>query len=390
MTSGYSVHSCFTLKMKTRRTFLFTLGLLVVPFQPERLSLVAAIDPSFDNTSVAQLQPTSDSRPPAPDDAVVHHGAQEGADARGCEDDVVASPRRLTHAEGVVEWRADSRESARNCTWVIDVTSSGQGGLVLQFGEVRLKRGAKAAEDDTVTLYLGQRPEAGQELQRVQGSLPAPPVLLHSQTVVVTVVAYGGQQRGADGGSVSEKGHLSAAETESRFSLRYTAYPAKSLPPKLADGRYNCSWPYDVPEALRCDLVEQCQEGEDEKNYSCAYHRRDCEDWIPYGDLFCLKFVFPDSPISPLTAQSECGNLANGSRLAALPDSEGKLMAATMASLSGHQDVIIGLEKIPASFQGVNICTVFYGSGPFSKSYHLRNLRALTSVFKDRASSAPH
>ena len=261
---------------------------------------------------------------------------------------------------------------------------------MLQFGEVRLKRGAKAAEDDTVTLYLGQRPEAGQELQRVQGSLPAPPVLLHSQTVVVTVVAYGGQQRGADGGSVSEKGHLSAAETESRFSLPYTAYPAKSLPPKLADGRYNCSWPYDVPEALRCDLVEQCQEGEDEKNYSCAYRRRDCEDWIPYGDLFCLKFVFPDSPISPLTAQSECGNLANGSRLAALPDSEGNLMAATMASLSGHQDVIIGLEKIPASFQGVNICTVFYGSGPFSKSYHLRNLRALTSVFKDRALSAPH
>ena len=270
-----------------------------------------------------------------------------------CKEEAVAT--RMTRPRGSIDWTGNG--SSMSCAWLIDVTSSGQGGLVLQFDTVSLQRWANSAaeeeeedededvdDDDTVTVYQGLRPLPGNRLRRVQGYLPSAPVLVPSPLALVTVVAH--RHATAAGQQAAE---TPEGRAESRFSLKYEAHRVTELPPPMASGRYNCSQPYAVPTALRCDMVEQCQDGEDERDYDCSYRHADCgaRDWIPYGN-YCLAFVFQDSsrPLTPVTAKSECrARFGRQSWLAALPDSEGKQLAARLTSLAGYDDVVVGLKK---------------------------------------------
>ena len=257
------------------------------------------------------------------------------------------APLRLTRPQGSVKWTGNN--SAMTCTWLIDVTSSGLGGMVLQFHEVHLLRGTKATDDDTVVMLRFRPNNGSQEVSRVQGSLPVSPVLVHSQTALVIIEAYE-----HDYLQTEELISQTRSSVQSRFHLSYKAYSSDSLPPRLSNGRSNCSQPYDVPEALRCDMVEQCENGEDERNYNCSYLHPDCDDWIPLGNL-CIKFVFPDHPVSPLTARVECNKLGVGILgLAALHDADAKVMAANVTSLSGHHNVIVGLEKMRVGYDGLS------------------------------------
>ena len=357
------------------------LQLLSDPPEPAQRDTVMMLQPSSDLRETTErdkgtvLQQPSDQQQPVPHDAStmsqqasdppekVPHDAstmsQQASDSPGIrtvsdEPGDFQSCRKggatvnLASPQGSLAWTGNN--SAMKCSWRIDVTSLGIDGLVIQIHQVHLLRGKTAAEDDTLAVFWNQ-PDNSFVSRLVQGSLPVPPVLIHSRQALVKVQAFKHDRLRED----ERKSEAPSPGKEvSRFYLSYKGYSSHSLPPKLPNGLYNCSQPYDVPEALQCDLAEQCEQGEDEKNYNCSYLHPDCEDWIQVGN-FCVKFVFPPDPLSPMAAREECGKLGRwGARLAALPDSEAKAMAAEVASLSGHQDVIVGLEKLQVRHRGLS------------------------------------
>ncbi|KAK7478225.1 hypothetical protein BaRGS_00030483, partial [Batillaria attramentaria] len=80
------------------------------------------------------------------------------------------------------------------------------------------------------------------------------------------------------------------------INLRYTSHPAAEIPVlnnNLFYGAkifYRCVSPYTVPEAWRCDMVDQCQNMKDEC-LDCEYQAAGCyhryELWFPY-EHHCL------------------------------------------------------------------------------------------------------
>ena len=91
----------------------------------------------------------------------------------GCQEDI---PTRMSRPQGSVKWTGNGNSTG--CAWLIDVMSPGQCGLVFQFDRVALQRGARAEEDDTVTVYQGLWPLPANRLRHVQGDLPLAPVLV--------------------------------------------------------------------------------------------------------------------------------------------------------------------------------------------------------------------
>nr|KAG5701987.1 hypothetical protein BaRGS_034569 [Batillaria attramentaria] len=83
-----------------------------------------------------------------------------------------------------------------------------------------------------------------------------------------------------------------------KVSLTYTAQVLQTMPPKLAGSRYNCSKPYVVPKALRCDMAKQCLGSEDEMDFNCPYWDPACGDWIPVGGV-CVRVFFETQGTSP-------------------------------------------------------------------------------------------
>ena len=256
-----------------------------------------------------------------------------------CQLDAKLSIPHLITNGSRLEWIGS--ENAAFCMWLIDVTASGLGGLVLQFDKVALQRGRKAAEDDTVTVYKCLQDQVSKKLAHVQGSLPVSPILVPSERVLIHLVAHGRQKM------VENNAWNDSHEHQSRFSLSYSAHSVQLLPPQVSSetiGRYNCSPPYDVPRAIRCDKVEQCAQGEDEKN--CSYKDTQCrEGWIPVeSENICLKFVFPRLQVSPQEAKNEC-EYEQG-QLASLYTPKITQFVVKLVSLSGYKEVVVGLVKI--------------------------------------------
>ena len=235
-----------------------------------------------------------------------------------------STPSDLQGPSGRIEWAGNGSKAV--CVWTISATSpmAEALGLVLHFVEVGLQRGWTENEDDTVMVYQGPEPLENLRQGRVRGSLPVSPILLRSDRAVVRLEAK-------------------SARHGSRFALSYTAYPLDKLPP--AAGRlgpllrYNCSPPYFVPEALRCDMVEQCVDGQDESDYNCTCPT--CAGFYRIG-AFLYKFFFPGEKVSPLEARGRC---ARALYFGELHDDETKQQAAHVTSVSGHTHLIVNLVR---------------------------------------------
>nr|KAG5704356.1 hypothetical protein BaRGS_031062 [Batillaria attramentaria] len=178
---------------------------------------------------------------------------------KGCH----GNARRLRERAGKVEWKGDNQPVV--CSWLIDVDP--QYGIVFQFLALSLQRGDTRDKDDSLTVYRGHQLDNGKQLRRVVGNLPVPPVVERSSQLYISLETHGLYNR-------TRKG-------ESSFTFSYKTYLSREIPLLTDRGRYNCSAPYIVPEAFRCDMVEQCYAGEDEVNYNCTYHEPRCEKgWI--------------------------------------------------------------------------------------------------------------
>jgi hypothetical protein len=162
------------------------------------------------------------------------------------------------------------------------------------------------------------------------------------------------------------------------FSVQYKAYPFSKLPPKRnltrSKGKnssdaslltdqilYDCSEEYVVPEFLRCDMVQQCENGRDEA-YPCPYHNERCgPGWIPFGDVTaprCLQLTYRHS-CTDFTlydnARSCAFNFADGDRLrwktksggwvlpAVLTSRKDKELVAAIAARAGFDEVYLSL-----------------------------------------------
>ena len=174
--------------------------------------------------------------------------------------------------------------------WLIDLDPDPDLHVVLQFTEVALRAAGDTEPNGgrrtTLTVYQGPQLRRDSVVKVIEGGLPVPLVFVRSNQAVVLIVS--GSHAGVD---------AAEPEVRSKFNMSYEAFPSRSLPPEAARGRYLCTAPdYDVPMALRCDMVEQCAAGEDERNYNCTYREQGCdEDWVPgpYGICFwcCLRFT---------------------------------------------------------------------------------------------------
>ncbi|KAK7492695.1 hypothetical protein BaRGS_00016000 [Batillaria attramentaria] len=196
---------------------------------------------------------------------------------KGCHGD--ASVRHLSEIEETIEWKGSNLSSI--CTWLIEADP--QYGIVLQFLTVFLRRGYSRENDDSLTVYRYKQGNE-RELRRVVGDLAVPPVVEYTNRILIRLVTH---KESADQG----QGH--ACTNDKSLRLGYKRFLLHELPPEVRKGRYNCSMPYIVPEALRCDMVMQCIGGEDELNYNCTYHEPHCEKGSVYRSFhnmsYCLK-----------------------------------------------------------------------------------------------------
>ena len=178
----------------------------------------------------------------------------------------------LTEAKGTLSWKQG--DNSVEC-WLIDLDLHLH--IVLHVEHIALHIGGTERGDHTLIVYQGPQPSQEQVVRVIKSDLPVPPMLIRShQAVLQTITA---SHQGLDDVSV----------VQSSFTINYTAYSSHVLPPEVDSGRYNCSSPhYEVPSALRCDMVEQCVGGEDERNYDCMYKQQGCEEgWVP-----CLGTCF--------------------------------------------------------------------------------------------------
>ncbi|KAK7476719.1 hypothetical protein BaRGS_00032012 [Batillaria attramentaria] len=253
---------------------------------------------------------------------------------------------RLTEGEGLLEWAGDGVNF--NSSWLIEVGSSGSYGVVLQFHEVRLSWGLHGngenvpvglqdGMDDTLSVYTHGGPDATlvKTLRQATGHLPVAPLLVPSNQVCIHVVTH---ER------IPQKDNKNTETPGKRpkFSLTYTAQLLETLPPVVSGGRYDCSPPYVVPQALRCDMVEQCVGGEDEKDFNCTYWDDECKDRIS-GTYDCLKFIFAEKPISWDEAYTACRT--HQSLLLEIIDTVTKQLVNNITALSGQDDVVASFKR---------------------------------------------
>ncbi|KAK7474096.1 hypothetical protein BaRGS_00034625, partial [Batillaria attramentaria] len=119
---------------------------------------------------------------------------------------------------------------------------------------------------------------------------------------------------------------------------------------QLTNGRYNCSPPHEIPSAWRCDLVRQCDGGEDEEDFHCHYNG-DCEKGSVTFDDNCLRFQFPLHPISPAEAGRRCKHPYHY-KLLSPQDPELMQLVLRVTSLNGHEEVIVDVSRVKAVVPG--------------------------------------
>ncbi|KAK7490132.1 hypothetical protein BaRGS_00018654, partial [Batillaria attramentaria] len=143
-------------------------------------------------------------------------------------------------------------------------------------------------------------------------------------------------------GRAPQMGTRNERRQTAKVSLTCTAQVLQTMPPKLAGSRYNCSKPYVVPKALRCDMAKQCLGSEDEMDFNCPYWDPACEDWIPVGGV-CVRFVSVDVPVSPDVAERRCHTGNPEGELAHFTFLSERQLAVNITSLMGEDEIITGV-----------------------------------------------
>ena len=154
--------------------------------------------------------------------------------------------------------------------------------------------------------------------------------------------------------------HTFDVGSSSVFRVRYKARLNEPLPeavPVFDDNpvesrfAFLCSGIRDVPDAIMCDGVRHCANGEDETN--CSYRQHGCGDWFPYKD-HCLKakfvtlreFIPGHSTVTmPFQAERYCRS-EYGATLASLPDPLGINITASMLHVAGFSNAVVGIRKV--------------------------------------------
>ncbi|XP_070206523.1 G-protein coupled receptor GRL101-like [Littorina saxatilis] len=155
----------------------------------------------------------------------------------------------------------------------------------------------------------------------------------------------------------------------SKFNFSYQTHPLHSLPNtyRQIEGHdaYNCDGMINLPEAISCDGIRHCTQGEDEEN--CPYREEGCGDWYPYKDQ-CLKAIFIDYQLRTmpgvLEAEEACQQ-QHGATLAALTDLAGQRVMADMAVKSGRDSIAVGIKKVqPVSIRLSQLYRFLWQWGP--------------------------
>ncbi|KAK7497049.1 hypothetical protein BaRGS_00011785, partial [Batillaria attramentaria] len=106
--------------------------------------------------------------------------------------------------------------------------------------------------------------------------------------------------------SIGIRFYSGAGKTASGFKLQYSIHNATEAPQSLGANLYNCSVPYypSFQQHLQCNLVVQCQGGEDE--IDCPYTTADCGlGLIDAGDK-CYKYIEERREITWYDAFDKC------------------------------------------------------------------------------------
>lgn len=202
-------------------------------------------------------------------------------------------------------------------TWTISVHSSCH--LVLQVQKLYFNEAENPSLSFNFTTEFS--PTVHVKHYRSSVPFPLPPVFIRASTVQV---------------------RITTSQPRSRVDITYAAYLSSVLPPETEEGKYNCSPPYTIPAVLKCDMVEQCLGGEDEKD--CPYKSKNCEaNWLQAG-FHCLIFRFPTTGLSIMAAEDECQSMY-GAELAALQDAECSTLAARVLLLHGFTEAAVGLRR---------------------------------------------
>ena len=285
-------------------------------------------------------------------------GAWPAPQARVPSPDCQPVEETRTAASGAIAVTETQADCTRLWSWLI-VAPAVDDGVVVQFHDVHLRKectlevftfsgaggaGGAAGVTDAGTSTTRVRRQVRQRRLTSRGDRDSifSPMLLREPRVLIALNAP----------YAIRKGSLSAV------NVTYEVRPTATLPQRVRGTYlriYDCSsGNASVPSALRCDLVRQCADNEDEEG--CDYTRRGCPGgWFPYRDQ-CLRLQFPTGsfssvpgslpyPTFPNVAEQTC-RTRYGGRLARLVDSEGIQMVGTALRQSGYRSAVVGIKKV--------------------------------------------
>ncbi|KAK7497549.1 hypothetical protein BaRGS_00011189, partial [Batillaria attramentaria] len=243
------------------------------------------------------------------------------------------SVRYLTDREGRIEWRGGNQPSV--CSWLID---AGPGyGIVLLFVTVSLPRGDTNEQTGIVYVHQGNDTDQWKVVRSVRGNLPVPPILLYSSQGLVRII----DEKHSSGNGQEQKRDINTCTGRPSFVLSYETYQLDKMPRKHGH-YYNCTAPYIVPTALRCDMIKHCWRGEDELNYNCTYHEPQCDrgwvfaNWTTWSA--CVLLIDPGTFVSFTDSVLDC-------QPSVLPTEQSWELAARLISKSGFEEAYVGLSR---------------------------------------------
>ena len=273
----------------------------------------------------------------------------------GDEEDTRCPPQQenLTSVmSGVLPWTDPDQRCGQQWTWLLDLPRSH--GVGLQFHDVQLTQGRRLEVLSLSDVSLQWRVERtflendySSSLSFPTASINLSPLLVNSSRVKIVV---------------SPSRRPGAAEPASFFNLTYSALTKRSMPRKVESSGPSLSM-YDcgrgpIPEVLRCNMVQECEYGEDEE--ACEYRVDGCDvGWVPYGRQ-CLLADFNTKvcdcdPIPggqgaslPDIADMLCG-VWFGAQLAILPDQHGLDLVVSAVRQSGFRSVALNIRKFRAT-----------------------------------------
>ena len=248
---------------------------------------------------------------------------------------------------GAIEWNGPQGECLAPWTYQINVPEGY--GIIVKFHRVELKSDLfiefnSVQEGDKVSYNVTNR-----NLSRLNSLGKFDPLIVYEHELKIVV-------------NIPDDFY---EEYFGKLKVSFRAHPLDAIPvqfytadstPRESRRKYGCFAEYgvNIPEAFKCDKIQQCIGGEDEAN--CTYREEGCGDWVPYRDK-CLKITFVQRTsyipghthvTMPHQAEEKCRSEYDA-ELAILPDAEGIDMVNDMIRQSGFFSATIGIKKFKPS-----------------------------------------